>query len=130
MPSKGLDALLADLGSNTFKTRKAAEASLKKMGPKILPRLLPLLESTDAEIAERIKQIVQHLKILQLLPPLDGKPQQQAKGLRYGYGDVLERMGDLERAASEFSWVAQTDINFRDVRNRLDAVRKKLREQS
>ena len=49
-----------------------------------------------------------------------------AKELRYNLGSVLEKMGDLQRARDEFSRVAQMDYNFKDVRHRLEAIRKKL----
>jgi tetratricopeptide (TPR) repeat protein len=46
--------------------------------------------------------------------------------LRYGLGDVLEQMGELQKALDNFSKVAMTDFNYRDVRVRVDNLRKKL----
>jgi len=53
----------------------------------------------------------------------------RAKELRYNLGNVLESMGELERARDEFSTVAQTDYNYRDVRQRLDAINKAIQER-
>jgi len=44
----------------------------------------------------------------------------------YFLGDVLESTGELARAQEQFSRVAQTDYNYKDVRNRVEALRKKL----
>ncbi len=60
------------------------------------------------------------------------------KEIRYNLGDCLEKMGDRrqsdeerigdwEKAQDEFSEVAQIDFNYKDVRIRLEGVRKKLR---
>lgn len=54
--------------------------------------------------------------------------EERAKGIHYSYGDVLEKMGDLAAAQDEFSTVAQADFNYKDVRDRLEAVRKKVEE--
>ena len=48
--------------------------------------------------------------------------------IRYTLGDVLEQMGKLQEAQEQFSKVAQVDFNFRDVRNRVDNIRKKIAE--
>jgi tetratricopeptide (TPR) repeat protein len=50
----------------------------------------------------------------------------QEMDLRYGLGDVLEQMGELQRALDNFSKVAMTDFNYRDVRVRVDNLRRKL----
>jgi tetratricopeptide (TPR) repeat protein len=60
----------------------------------------------------------------------------RAKEIRYNLGDVFEKMGDKEdqpeakreawqKAQEQFSMVAQLDFQFKDVRVRLEAVRKK-----
>ena len=55
----------------------------------------------------------------------------RAKDIRYSYGDVLEKMNELEAAQDEFSTVAQIDFNYKDVRVRLESVRQQLdRQQS
>jgi len=46
----------------------------------------------------------------------------RAKELRYNLGSVLEKMGRLASAMEEFSAVAQADYNYKDVRERLNAV--------
>ncbi|MFB3892274.1 MAG: tetratricopeptide repeat protein [Phycisphaerae bacterium] len=55
------------------------------------------------------------------------------KEVLYNLGDVCERMGeassskdDLTKAQDYFSQVAQMDFNFKDVRNRIEALRKRL----
>jgi len=47
------------------------------------------------------------------------------KDIWYNLGDIYERMNQLDKADAMFSDLAQTDYNYRDVRNRLDEVRKK-----
>ncbi|MFP4141658.1 MAG: hypothetical protein ACLFVY_13965 [Phycisphaerae bacterium] len=53
----------------------------------------------------------------------------QAKELRYHLGDALENMGQYKKAQEQFSHVAQTDYNFKDVRDRLEAARAKANQQ-
>ena len=48
--------------------------------------------------------------------------------LRYFLGDVLENMGQLERAQEQFSTVAQLDYNYRDVRQRIENIRNRPSE--
>ena len=55
--------------------------------------------------------------------------EERAKELRYYLGDVLERMGELPRAAEQFSLVAQIDYNYKDVRQRIEDLRKKTEGQ-
>lgn len=50
----------------------------------------------------------------------------RAKEVRYNLGNVLEKMGELERAQKEFSTVAQIDFNYKDVRERLERVNKAI----
>lgn len=47
------------------------------------------------------------------------------KDLRYHLGEVYEKMENWEKAQEQYSQVAQLDYNFKDVRNRLEEVRKK-----
>jgi tetratricopeptide (TPR) repeat protein len=54
----------------------------------------------------------------------------RAKEIRYSYADVLEKMGELKRAEEQFSRVAQADFDFKDVRQRIEAVRKMIKEQA
>ncbi len=56
-------------------------------------------------------------------------PEERAKELRYNLGDALEHMDKLQEAQEQFSAVAQTDFNFKDVRQRLDRVRKELEKE-
>ena len=48
--------------------------------------------------------------------------------LRYLLGDVLDNMGQFERAQEQFSTVAQIDYNYRDVRQRIENIRTRLSE--
>ncbi|MCE5277944.1 MAG: hypothetical protein ABFD92_00835 [Planctomycetaceae bacterium] len=50
----------------------------------------------------------------------------KSKELRFNLGNVLVDMGSFKEAEDQFSQVAQLDYNYRDVRQRLDNVRKKL----
>jgi len=50
----------------------------------------------------------------------------RAKELRYNLGSVLEKMGKLAPAREQFSAVAQADYNYKDVRERLNAVNKAI----
>jgi tetratricopeptide (TPR) repeat protein len=52
-----------------------------------------------------------------------------AKELRYNLGRSYEADGNLDEALSEFRKVAQIDYNYRDVRERVDALRRKQSEQ-
>lgn len=67
---------------------------------------------------------------------LSDMTEERVKEIRYNLGDVLEKMGDKEdqpgprredwqKAQEQFSTVAQLDFQFKDVRVRLEAVRKK-----
>jgi tetratricopeptide (TPR) repeat protein len=57
-------------------------------------------------------------------------PEERAKDIRYNLGQCHEAMGNLKEAQEQFSTVAQTDFNFRDVRERLEAVRQKIKDSS
>jgi len=54
--------------------------------------------------------------------------EERGKELRYNLGDVLEKMGDLKGADEQFAAIAQVDYNYKDVRQRLEGLRAKLRE--
>ena len=54
--------------------------------------------------------------------------EERAKELRYFLGDVLMRMEEMPRALEQFSAVAQVDYNYRDVRERIEEIRKKTEE--
>ena len=47
----------------------------------------------------------------------------------YNLGDIYEKTGQLDKADAMFSDLAQTDYNYRDVRDRLDQIRKKRQSQ-
>jgi len=51
--------------------------------------------------------------------------EEMAKEIRYNLGNAYEQMNDLDKAQEQFSEVAQIDYNFKDVRERLEAVRKR-----
>lgn len=52
-------------------------------------------------------------------------PESRKKDIWYNLGNMYERTDRLDKAEEMFSDLAQTDYNYRDVRDRLDAVRKK-----
>lgn len=53
-------------------------------------------------------------------------PEERAIELRYNLGDVLERLGELERALEQFSQIAQIDYQYQDVRDRVEKLRKQI----
>jgi len=53
-------------------------------------------------------------------------PEERKKDIYYNLGDTYEKMDELAKAQDMFSELAQLDFNYRDVRDRLDRVRKKL----
>lgn len=58
---------------------------------------------------------------------LEGEPsEERAKELHYNLADALEQMGESAKALEHFSRVAQIDFNFRDVRTRIENLRKKI----
>ncbi len=58
----------------------------------------------------------------------DDLPEERIKDLRYHLGNALAKMGELESAKEQFSFVAQIDFNYREVRQKLDEIRKKITE--
>ena len=54
--------------------------------------------------------------------------EERSKEIRYHFARSLEEMDELEKAQGLYSEVAQLDYNYRDVRSRLEDVRKRLRE--
>ena len=50
----------------------------------------------------------------------------QSLAMRYALGDVLEQMGQFPRALEQFSKVAQADFAYKDVRSRVENIRKKI----
>jgi len=54
--------------------------------------------------------------------------EERGKELRYSFADVLEKMGELQRARDQLSIVAQADFNYKDVRQRMENIQKKLQE--
>ncbi|MBL7133634.1 MAG: hypothetical protein ISS78_06005 [Phycisphaerae bacterium] len=55
--------------------------------------------------------------------------EERAKDLRYNLGCALEQMGQFKRAQDEFSTIAQQDYNYKDVRQKLEYLHKKLQQQ-
>jgi len=56
-------------------------------------------------------------------------PEGGKKDIYYNLADTYEKIGQLDKAEKLFSDLAQVDFNFRDVRNRVDAIRKKRTSQ-
>jgi tetratricopeptide (TPR) repeat protein len=57
-------------------------------------------------------------------------PEGRKKEIYYNLADTFEKMDKLDRAEELFSDLAQMDFNFKDVRNRVDAIRKKKASQA
>ena len=55
---------------------------------------------------------------------------ERAVDIRYSLGDVLEKIDDLRGALDQFSQVAQVNFQYKDVRDRVEQLRKKIDEQS
>ena len=52
--------------------------------------------------------------------------EERKKEVLYNLGDVYEKIDELPKAQDMFSSLAQLDFNFRDTRQRLEAIRKKM----
>lgn len=59
---------------------------------------------------------------------LENKEDETAKELRYNLGRAQEADGNAEQALEQYRRVAQIDYNYRDVKKRVDALRKKKNE--
>jgi tetratricopeptide (TPR) repeat protein len=55
-----------------------------------------------------------------------GVGEERAKQFRYSLGDVFEKMGEHQKAMDQFSDVAQLDYNYKDVAQRVEALRRRL----
>jgi hypothetical protein len=49
--------------------------------------------------------------------------------IRYNLGLILEKQGKRDEARSEYMQVYERDINFRDVKTRLEGLEKKSAEE-
>ena len=56
-------------------------------------------------------------------------PDDRAKEIRYNLAQVLEEMGEAQKALDEYSRVVQIDYNYKDARQRLDALNEQLSSQ-
>ena len=56
--------------------------------------------------------------------------EERAVDIRYSLGDVLEKIDDIQGALDQFSQVAQVDFQYKDVRGRVEQLRKKIDQQS
>lgn len=55
-------------------------------------------------------------------------PEDRTKDIRYFLANCYENLGELAKAQENYSSIAQIDFNFKDVRERLQAVRDKLKQ--
>ncbi len=63
------------------------------------------------------------------LKVLDGDvSEDKSKDIRYNLGLCFEKLNKLDKAQEQFSQLAQVDFNFKDVRTRLEAIRKRIQE--
>jgi hypothetical protein len=58
---ENVDALLKQLGDESFRKRKAAQEKLIQAGPAILPKVRPLTKHSDPEVAARARDIIDSL---------------------------------------------------------------------
>ncbi len=63
----------------------------------------------------------------QLLKALEsaGEGTRRAMDIRYALGKILEKQGKTEEARVQYTHVYERDINFRDIKDRLEALQKK-----
>ncbi|MBN1556065.1 MAG: tetratricopeptide repeat protein [Phycisphaerae bacterium] len=54
----------------------------------------------------------------------------RSKDIRYNLGLCYEQLGKLEQAQEQLSRLAQIDFNYKDVRARLEAIRKRIQEKN
>jgi hypothetical protein len=52
----------------------------------------------------------------------------RSKEVRYNLGRVYEKMGEFVKAVDQYSQVAQVDYSYKDARQRLEEVRKKIEQ--
>lgn len=71
------------------------------------------------EAADTLKRLLENVEM----------GEERTKEARYYYGRTLEEMGEAEAAADQYSQVAQMDFQYKDVRDRLERMRNKIREQ-
>jgi tetratricopeptide (TPR) repeat protein len=64
----------------------------------------------------------------QALESVETSEDNTAKELRYNLGRAYEADGKLEEALQNFRKIAQIDFNYRDVRDRVNALRTKMKE--
>ncbi len=57
-----ISGLIEQLGSDEFQTREKAHKAIAAAGPGAIDQLKPLLESEDAEVRERARQLIARLK--------------------------------------------------------------------
>ncbi|MBN1943637.1 MAG: hypothetical protein JW849_10125 [Phycisphaerae bacterium] len=62
---------------------------------------------------------------------LDGDvTEERSKDIRYNLGQCYEKLDKLDQAQEQFSHLAQIDFNYKDVRARLEAIRKRIQENN
>lgn len=62
-PPSPVEKLIAELGSDEYSVRRRAEAQLMRLGPEAFDELKAAEDNPDLEIAERVRYIVQRLRI-------------------------------------------------------------------
>jgi tetratricopeptide (TPR) repeat protein len=62
---------------------------------------------------------------------LDGDvTEDRTKDIRYNLGQCYEQLKQLDKAQEQFSHLAQIDFNFKDVRTRLESIRKRIQDNN
>src|SRR5262245_26158447 len=62
-PASEVQRLIADLGSDQYAARRRAEDQLLRLGPEAFDELKQAENSADLEIAERVRYIVQRMRV-------------------------------------------------------------------
>lgn len=55
--------------------------------------------------------------------------EERSKEVRYNLGRVYEKIGEFLKAQDQYSQVAQVDYSYKDARQRLEEIRKKMEQQ-
>ena len=67
-PKSAVRQLIADLGSEPYAARRRAEEQLLRLGPEAFDELKLAENNSDLEIAERVRYIVQRMRVQWIHP--------------------------------------------------------------
>ncbi len=92
-----VERLIADLGSDQFAERRRAEEQLLRLGPEAFDELKQAESNPDLEIAERVKYIVQRMRVQWIRP--DDPAEVRRTLARYGDLSDAEKRQRIGRLA-------------------------------